>query len=80
MARTIIVIPVFALVMIGAPWSLGAEPMPPTGTNVAPISTDIAPMSTGVAPIGTGPMSTGPMSTGKESPGNDDYIVGDDLC
>ncbi len=68
MARTIIVIAVFALVTIGAPWSVGAEPMPPTGTDVAPISTDIA------------PMSTGPMSTGKESPGNDDYIVGDDLC
>ncbi len=63
MARTIIVIWVFALVMIGAPWSVGAEPMSPTGTDVAPISTDIA-----------------PMSTGKESPGNDDYIVGDDLC
>ncbi len=40
MARTIIVIPVFALVMIGGPWTAGAEPMSPIGTDVAPISTD----------------------------------------
>ena len=46
MARTIIVIWVFALVMIGAPWSVGAEPM-------SPISADVAPISTGVAPIST---------------------------
>ena len=56
MARTIIVVSVFALLMTGAPWSVGAAPMPPTGTDVAPISTD------------------------KESPGNDDHVVGDDLC
>ncbi len=56
MARTIIVIWVFALVMIGAPWSVGAEPMSPISTDVAPISTD------------------------KVSPGNDDHVVGDDLC
>ena len=56
MGRTIIVISVFALLMIGAPWSVGAEPMLPISTDVPPISTD------------------------KESPGNDDHVVGDDLC
>ncbi len=46
MARTIIVIPVFALLMIGGPWTAGAEPMSPISTNVAPIGTDVAPIST----------------------------------
>ncbi len=40
MARTIIVISVFALPIIGAPWTAGAESMSPIGADVAPISTD----------------------------------------
>ncbi len=63
MARMIVVIAVFVLLTIEAPWSLGAEPMSPIGTDVAPIGPDVA-----------------PMSTGKGSPGNDDHVVGDDLC
>ena len=46
MGGTIIVVAVFAVLMIGAPWTAGAAPMPPIGTGVAPIGTDVAPIGT----------------------------------